>query len=1093
MNIWTYFLHHGKITLLVTAIALIWGGGALLSIPKEAAPYIAYNVVTISTTYAGASALDIDELITEKILDEVDGISGLTKYSAGSYDSFSSVVLEFDPTTDMVKAMSDLRSKVDVAQAQMPNDLTSDPSLHEIDSANDRPLIDFVLLGKQKDTTLRTWATELRQQLKRISGVSDAKISGGAEREIAVLAQPTALAAHGLTLDAIVRTIRTAHHDVPAGNLTISGADYAVRVTGKLHSADEVAALVVANRNGSLVRIRDIATVRERAVDKQQIYTAMIRNTTGEWSTDTPQPAVRVRLTQKSGQNVFALSDRIKTDAEAWGVAQLPADARLAVSNESAVKVWDSYENVIRSGLQSFVVVLLLIFLFVGFAEGVVASLVIPITLLITIGALAMSGRTLNFMVNFSMILALGILVDTAIVIVEGAHHFMKKQGMSGRKAALASLREYRAPLIAGWLTTLVVFLPLYSLPGIMGQYLSFIPITIGILLTVSLAVSLFLLPSYAAWLVPLLYRKKNVGAAHSPSAGAEQGGGYAAPTKTLRTRITAAVNIIIARYERALAWLLDTRARRLGALTLITVAFFASLQISIPFKMFPSGAQPFIDIEVNLPQGSTATATAAVAEEVVATLALAPEVFLIENKIDSNAANIHVELIDDDLREARGQRTSVQLADDWQSSFDAVRGGEVRVRAAQQGPPSESPGAWRVIASDTQQLLAARTLTEELTKVLRGIDGAVAVTHDIEQIPGELRLQLDRAKASTLGIDAAAVANTVRVAVSGTTAATLTRGEQDIDIVVTLPDAELTALSDILQLPVITAGGARLTVGDITTVTHRDALAQIRRQNGDIAFTVSSLVDDGMTPAEINEQFLAAIDEQNIIIPEGITLKPAGENADNAALFTAMGTAMIIAILLMFLVMVVIFDSFGQPLLILATLLFAQIGVTSGLWLTETARGLPSILGTIALFGIVVNDAIIMVDQLNRKTQHTHGTTTLFASASASRFVPVVLTTLTTSAGILPLVFIDAFWASLAYTIIFGLSLASLLTLFLTPALFVQLRREAGMTALYFVGVIAVLVGGIAALQGKLVMLVAVAVGVVLLGVWRWLVLEPV
>ncbi len=758
---------------------------------------------------------------------------------------------------------------------------------------------------------------------------------------------------------------------------------------------------------------------------------------------ESPTSAVELVLSKKSGSDILKIDADIRVAAKKFADQQLPKALQINYINEAAVAMRDSYAEVLVSGIQSFLIVMVFLFLFVGVMEALVASIVIPITFLVTIGILSLLGKSLNFMTNFSMILSLGILVDTAIVIVVGSNQFIK-QGFTPTEAPLKALKEFFGPLLAGTLTTLAVFIPLLSMPGILGQYLSFIPITVIIIMIVSLMISVILLPAYTAMLLP---------DPRKPQSPRRHFVRWRAFGSGVRRSLDRRIELLIAQYEKLLARLLARRARRLGVFGITLLLFFLSFAISIPFVLFPSGDGPSISVAIEMPEGTISAKTLAPTIVLEDMLIKEPEVRYVRTNVNGKSANILIELLPIAEREALGLRTSNELEQDLAPKlvpFSNRFGGSVRIRSAQNGPPSDSPVALRVVAKDRNAISDAERVTKQLTDLMKAIPNTLGVENNLEQIPGEFRFQVNRGRATALGINPDVVPGLVRTALQGTTAATISRNGRDVDIVVEFDQEDTRSLEDIRNMKIFAPDGRAILLGQVVTIDRQDALAAILRQDGDIAFTVSSLLGPDGNAGIITQAVLDKIEQGAIEVPENVAIVTAGENEENAALIQTLVVGLVIAIFLMFFILVIQFNAYAQPLLILFTLLFAQIGVAIGLYVTGTPRSLAYLLGVIALAGIAVNNAIIMIDQinLNRKALREQDETESVMSkaivtAGGSRFIPVVLTTLTTSAGILPLVFQDVFWAGLSFTVMFGLITASIMTLFITPALYIQFERE--------------------------------------------------
>lgn len=800
-------------------------------------------------------------------------------------------------------------------------------------------------------------------------------------------------------------------------------------------------------------------------------------------------PSMELTLAKKSATDILKADTVVKAVAKEFAQNNFPRNVSVDFRNEAAVEMRRSYAEVIRSGVEAFLIVSAFIFLFVGVMEGLLASIVIPTTFLVTIGILNLLDKTLNFMTNFSMILSLGILVDTAIVVVVGTNDFIK-QGVAPNKAAVLAVQEYFAPLLTGTLTTVAVFIPLLAMPGILGQYLSFIPITVIITLIVSLAISMFLLPTYASLAIadpnkPRVQPKQQMPAdlRQPPIMIANiklfllsliiklfLDPKFKAFAKAFRKTLDAGISGVITGYSVILRQLLRTRHRRLMAFGTVILLFFTSFTIPIPFVLFPSGDAPFLTISIDMPEGTVSQRTlepAILAEKIAIKH---PEVRLVSTSINDKSANIYVELLPINDRERKKLRTSTELTNELVLETDKLAaqfGASIRVQSAANGPPSDTPVAIRVIARNKDLINTAEGVTRQLTDIMKTIPHTVGVKNNIEQIPGEFQFRVDRQKAAALGIDPDMIAGLVRTALYGSTATTITRDNRDIDVIVEFDQQDIASLEDLNAIKVFLPSGSAINLGQVILLDREDALASIRRQDGNIAFTVSSLLGPQGNSAEITSEFLKKVAAQ-VNIPEGIEVSSAGENQENAALIQSLIQGLVIAILLIFLILVVEFNAYWQPVIILFTILFAQIGVAVGLYATGTPRSLAYILGAITLVGIVVNHSIIMVDQMNKNRDKLkdqgetdeHAFVQSAITAGVSRFVPVTLTTVTSGVGIIPLIFQDQFWAGLSYTVIFGLITGGILTLFITPSVYVQYEREKLISFVFFLFAILFSVG---------------------------------
>lgn len=1034
-SFFTSLIRLPKVAFFLGIMIAIWGLVSYFSIPKENAPYIAYGIVNISTPYAGVAAADMKDLVTEKIETKIKNITGITSYSSVSSNGLSTITVEFEPDTDMVKAVSDIRSKVAEAKSFLPTDLEQDPIITEIDSTL-TPYMTVVLSGKFSPLELYTFAKDLEKSVEKVSGVSKIDITGGAERQIVVRLDKNKMESLGVGIDEIITVLRNTNKDVPIGDFDIADKTYVVRFEGKFVDTTDIENVVVktlsnqTNENQlSVISLKDIAKVQEEGKDDAIITRFAVQKSS-------PENAIFLNISRSTSGDIFSVDAATRKKIEEYAAKNFPSDLHVSYANEVLPNIQQSFSEVFQVGYEAIIIVMLIIFLFVGVLEGIISALIIPITVLFTIGILNIMGASLNFMTNFSMILALGILVDNAIVIVQGIYSNIK-QGMDAVSAAQKSVEDFKGPLIAGTLTTLAVFLPLLSLPGVLGQYLSFIPITVSIALASSLFIALFLISSYSATLVPLF------------SSSQKKTGFIAQKLKDFRNAIDYFIDHI---YGVFLNTILPSRTIRLSLLLGSIFLLYLSSFFPISSEQFPAGDSDRLSVIIEKPVGTIQESVLSSVQDIERLLVSFPETKHITTTIHNEKATIDIELLPKDTREDLGLRTSMEIETEINMVLPRIPNAQAQLSSEQKGPPSDSPVAFRVIAEDRKYMEAAKKVTMDLTTIMNQMDGATGVKHNIKEIPGEFRFSVDREKAMKLGVMPDTIAMTMRSIVNGTTATTVTRSGQDIDVIVRYDTEAIDSLDDFKNIMIRSVSGSQIPLSELVIQTQFNGVQSVFTEDGDTAFTISAFLglksngDEGNAD-DITKQFKEHLGEYSL--PEGVQVIDAGESASNAELNNSLAVGGVAAILLMYFIVFFQFQSFLQPIIILQTILFAQIGVNLGLFLFDIPKSLAYTLGLITLFGIIVNHAIILIDQIN-KNRNAFGkiisyeeVISVVVEGCKSRFHPVIMTGIATIAGLVPLLSVDEFWYGLASTIIFGLITATVLIFFVTPATYIQLEKE--------------------------------------------------
>lgn len=1021
----SYFVKNNKVAFLAALIIIVWGGSAAITIPKESAPDIDFGMVVISTFYDGAAAVDMDKLVTQEIENTVKDVQGIDKITSSSRDSFSSIQLQLETDADITKTVADIRSKVDEAKSKLPSD-AEDPNILEIDSSMD-PIFNVNLTGNIHPALLRDYAENLKSYLEQDSVIQEIDISGGAEREIYVDVDPLKLAQYSISITEVSSAIQNTHRDFPIGNFEIDELDYSLRFQGQHKNAEDISNIVLrlVNSNGqsSPITIGDLANVYEETeeIETIQSFTSL------ETENHERLPTVLLNVNKSGNTNIFTVDPYIRQKVLDYVENHFGNTVEVHFTSEQLENVRDSYNTVISSGISSILIVFILLMLFIGVKEAIAASFIIPLTFLVTIGYTSSSGGTLNFMVNFSLILALGILVDTSIVIVEGIHEGIK-EGYTPKEAAMAAVHEFKAPLISGTLTTLAVFIPLLVLPGILGKYLSYIPISVSVTLVASLIIALLIIPSAAA---TLLKCKKDRKKSNKSFFGKLSNRFY-----KFKEKLTIGYQ---EKYKAFTIRNLKNPTWRFFSIYGIIMICALTFLLPVQFTMFPSDDQDQLSITIKMPEGTVKERTLEATLPVEQILLSNLEVRRFETKINDNQASISVELFKKEEREAQGLRTSIQFANNLREKFKNFSNYEVNVGEISGGPPSDAPVAFRLIAEDSESLQDAQKVATELKEILKEIPETDNVKDDVTNIPGEITYRVNREEAMRLGINPETVAFTTRTAIKGSDAITITREGREVDVKVRYSENKINNFDDIGNLQLINNSGQSISLSQVVTQEFNPAVSEIKRTDRKIAVTISSQLTKDGNAMEVTNAFKEKIKDYEF--PDGVTLEDAGENAENTELFIALASGFIMAMFLMFTILVIQFNSFSYPFIILFTIIMSFIGINTGLYITGTPRSLAMIIGTISLAGIVVNDAIILVDRINnlRKKYPERALEEIIAFAGSSRLQPIILTTLTTAAGIAPLIFVDTFWAGLSYTIIFGLSVASTLTLFVTPSMYYQ------------------------------------------------------
>ncbi len=1027
-SFWLFFLRKREFSVLLMLSLIGLGIYAVVLIPKESAPEVIVPIGIVTTVYPGASATDIEELITNKLEDAIENIDDLENLTSTSRDGVSSITAEFNAKADIDKSIQDLKDAVDSAKGDLPRD-ANDPFVTEVNFA-DQPINIIAISSDLSATAFTKLGEELESIIGSVSGVAEVDVSGTRERQVQVVVKEEALRTYGVTVSQITGAISSGNLSVPIGVVSTDGIEYAIRFEGKLSESSDIENLPVAVNNGQTVYVRDVATVNDSVNKETSISRVSVGGVPSENS-------MTLSIYKKSGLDVTEVTDAVALKIEELKQpGNLLANSQVLIVFDQGKQVRKDLYELVKAGIETVILVILCLLLTIGWRESLVAALSIPLSFVIAFIGLYASGNTINFISLFALILAVGILVDSGIVITEAIHTRMRKLG-DANEAAKQAIIEYAWPLIAGTFTTIAVFAPLFFLSGVTGEFIASIPFTIIFVLLASIFVALGLVPLIAIYLTKNTHsnRFEEMQEAYTLKAQAW----YRAKLVSFLGNKTG---------QRVLLW----------SLALGLVAAFA-LPVTGLLKVifFPPENVDYVYVEVETKQGTPVAQTDLViraVEEVLyekdyiesfTTTAGSGSAFTGSTDAGGKFGNITVSLKPD--------RTvsSAEISSELRSDFASIKDALITISEQQNGPPTGAPVFIKFSGEDLDQLLLASDNAERL---LSSIPGTRDIEASSKSNATEFVFTVDKAKASALGVSPAAIAETLRTAVFGTNATTLNRSGDDIDVYVKLAldrsatDVSATpqiSIDTLRNLEVRTISGGVQPLGSVITEELSAANAAITHEDKVRQVTVSAYTTADVVAGDVVAEFKSR--EAELDLPSGITISYGGEAENVNESFTEMFIALVVGLLLMLAILVLSFNSIRYSLYLLLAVPYSLIGVFFGLAATGLALSFTSLLGVIALAGVIINHAIILMDSMITHKASTANVDLLnqVADAAVSRFRPIILTTITTVVGMIPLSNISDFWSPLAFAIMFGLTFAMILTLILVPTLYyrAELKKQ--------------------------------------------------
>ena len=998
-------------------IILIVGTYSYLVLPRESSPDITVPYVLVVTAYEGVTPDDIESLITYPIERKLKGLKDVEEITSVSAEGSSMITIEFAPEVNIDNALQWVRDKVDQAKGDLPNDLENDPSVLEI-NLSEFPILMIAISGDVDEEVLKAVGEKLEDRIEEISGVLDVVLTGGRERQIRVEFDPDRLYAYRISLSEIVRAIRQENVNIPGGSIDIGQGKYLLRIPGEFSDPDEIDNIVLLEREGQVIYFKDVA----RIVDSFEDRVSYARLNGSQ--------SVSLAIKKRTGANIIEVADRVFALLNSAGEL-VPEGIDLSVTFNQSKDIRRMVSELENNIITALILVVLVLFMFLGFRNSIFVAIAIPFSMLLSFSLLQVLGITLNMVVLFSLILALGMLVDNAIVIVENIYRHMQ-EGFSARDAAKKAASEVGWPVISSTATTLCAFFPMTFWPGIMGEFMRFLPLTLIITLTASLFVALVINPTVCGHFMSL-------------------------PNKNKRQNRKQAPSKIIKAYELSLVYALKHR------LLVVLASFFLLIGIGATYGVLGHGIELFPDIEPNnafveikAPEGANLAASNALSKRVESVVDGEMDIRHVVAEIgvsgtdrgggspQSNLTKISLEFID---RTERSE-DSRHVLDRIRSALLPISGAEFKVEKQEEGPPTGPPVSVEISGNEIDIL---DRLVVDARQRIKDVPGLVDLKDDFSKAKPEIRIDVDREKASLLNLSTAEISEMVKAAISGTKLGVYREGEDEYDIVARMPENRRTSVADINNLLIPSVDGSPVPLSTVARVELGVGFGSIRHIDQKRVVTISA-----ETFGRNSNEVLLEVQNRlsSMYLPAGYQVNYSGEQEEQQKASAFLLKAFIGAILLITLVLITQFNSLLQTLIVMTSVLLSLTGVFLGLMITSTPFGIIMTgIGVISLAGVVVNNAIVLIDYINQLVAEGMELNTALIRAGTVRFRPVMLTAATTILGLLPMAIGISFdfktfhwiiggesadwWGPMAVAVIFGLAFATLLTLVVVPVLY--------------------------------------------------------
>jgi multidrug efflux pump len=1090
-----------SVMVLVLLIAVM-GIVSYLTIPKESFPSITVPNIFVVTVYPGVSPEDMESLVTRKLEDELGGISEVKTMTSTSSEGYSNINLEFDTNVDIEDALQKVREKVDLAKPELPED-AEEPTVQEI-NLSEFPIMNVNLSGDYDEVILKEIAEDLQEKIEAIPTVLGVDLTGGLEREVQVNVDLPKLKYYNISFGDIIGAISNENVTIPGGDITVGTKKFLLRVPGQYEDTAPIEDVVVKGENQNPIYVRDVAEVK---------FGFKERST---YSTLNGSPVITLGVKKRSGENILDTATEVKAILENE-LPMLPPTTTYTITNDQSkdvVSMVSNLENNIISGLLLVVGVLLF---FLGVRNSSFVGISIPMSMFLSFILLSIVGITMNMVVLFSLILALGMLVDNAIVVVENIYRYLE-EGYDNFEAAKKGTGEVAVPIITGTFTTIAAFAPMVFWPGITGEFMSYLPKTLIITLGSSLFVGLVINPVICALFMNVEHEEnKKPGLSRTGKIVISAGAGLLALILIASSPITwtmlivlgvilwvlnkfilnpigqwwqlDGLNRILAVYETSIRWAL--RHWALVVFFFAPVSFISAILLLFIFpvgvEFFPENIPPRdVYVQVEAPVGSDVDFTKEIIDEIRTEIP-----GIIDNMGDVNSVlGTSGAAISSDPAGGGGNSTHLgtvalnfkdfqQREGDVFAYMEAMRnalsgkivGAEIAVEKPADGPPTGKPINLEISGPDMDQLTMA---SNDVLRILEGdsiyikMDG---LESDLPEARPEIKVIVDREKAALYELNTNTIGYTIRQAINGVEASKYRDGKDEYDIMVRLSDEYRDDMSTLGDLTIFHEG-TQIPLSEVASWEVSDGLGGIKHKESERVITISADVRAGYQANAVLAETQEVLGEYLEGMPPGYSYSWTGQQQEQDESFEFLGRAFLIAVFLISFILVSQFNSVVKPLIILSSVVMSTAGVFYGLVFFQMAFGLMAFLGVISLAGVVVNNAIVLIDYVDiLRERDGYGLKESLVQAGKVRFRPVILTAVTTTLGLVPLAigfnfdFIvlvgspieffsnlgdyiymggeqAAWWGPMAIAVIVGLLFATALTLILVPVLYYMFEK---------------------------------------------------
>ena len=1030
MNIYKSAVNNPITTILIFVAISIFGIFSLVKLPIDFFPRIETTNIMVITSYAGASAVDIEENVTRPLENTLNSVEDLKHISSKSKENISIVTLEFEYGTDIDVATANIRDKLDIATNILPDEVNK-PIIFKF-STEEMPIMLMAIKANESWSGLYKIIDErVTTPLARVKGVGTVSVSGIPERQIQIYCDPYKLEAYGVTIEQIAQIIASENTSVPGGQMDVGSNTYSLRVDQEFNGADEMLNIVVGTRNGANIYLRDVATVKDTQQERAQE------------SFNNGERSGMMIIQKQTDANAVQISKKVQEKLVELR-KDLPSDVSVVPYIDMSDNILDVASSLADTILTTFIVVMLVVMMMLGRWRAMfIIILTIPISMLSALIYLLATDSTLNVVTMSSLSISIGMVVDNAIVVLENITSHVDR-GARVKQAAIFATKEVGVSIIASTLTTLAVFLPLTMIEGMAGVLFKPMGWMVTITLTVSMAAALTFTPVLCSKIM-----KQN-------------------PKKSsMQKYVDASMGWLENIYGKALNWCVNHRKTFLFSALALFVAALLLIGPRIKTEFFPTQDNARIAVKIKLPIGTRQEITRDLALRIdekfrqdfpeIKAIGMSEGVADTDNTWASMQDNgthyisMNIQLI----KKTERERSMTEICDLMRkelNNYTEIRTYEV-IESGQKG----GAGGQQTVDIELYgyDLDMTDRVAAEIKEKMLGVDGCTEVTISRDEYTPEYQVVFDRDKLAMNGLNVATAAAYLRNRVNGAIASYYREDGEEYDILVRYDKPFRESVADLENVTLYNSQGQAIKVRDLGHVVEANTPPTIERKDRSRYVKISGSIGHGYAMSDIISGTVAELNKMDI--PAGITWELGGSYENQQDTFKDMIMLLVLMVILVFVIMASQFESLTYPFVIMFSLPFALVGVIFGLWISDTAMGVMGLLGLLMLVGIVVNNGIVLVDYTRLLVGRNMAILDAAVAAGRSRMRPILMTTLTTVLGMVPMAVGrgvgSEMWNSLGMSVAWGLSFSTLVTLFIIPVLFSVFalngeRRRAKMAA---------------------------------------------